>query len=59
AAQIEMEIAYAMKNRAHLAERVQHIIKWSKDALVESEMRTRYAELHQEVKRMLIQLDKK
>ncbi len=59
AARIEMKIAYAMKNRAHLAESVQYILRWSKDALVEPGMRKRYAELRQEVLRMLIQLDKK
>lgn len=59
AAQIEMEIAYAMKNRAHIAEMIHAIGNWSKDPLVEPEMRERYAKMHQDAKGMMIQLDKK
>jgi len=59
AAQIEIEIAYATKNRAHLAERIHDIGNWSKDPLVEPEMRARYAKMHHEARRMLDQLDKK
>lgn len=59
AAQIEIEIAYATKNRAHLAERIHDIGNWSKGPLVEPEMRTRYARMHKEARSMLIQLDKK
>jgi hypothetical protein len=59
AAQIEIEIAYATKNRAHLAERIRDIANWSKDPIVEPEMRANYAKMHLEAKRMLIQLDNK
>jgi hypothetical protein len=59
AAQIEIEIAYATKNRAHLAERIPDIGNWSKDPLVEPEMRAKYAKMHREARRMLHQLDKK
>jgi hypothetical protein len=59
AAQIEIEIAYAMKNRAHLAERVHDIGNWSKDPLVELEMRASYSKMHKEAKRMIVHLDKK
>lgn len=59
AARIEMEIAYAMKNRTHLAERIDDISNWSKDPSVEPEMRAKYAKMHLEAKGMLSQLDNK
>ena len=59
AARIEIEIAYAMKNRAHIAEMINAIGNWSKDPLVEPEMRARYAKMQQVAEGMLIQLDKK
>jgi hypothetical protein len=59
AAQIEIEIAYATKNRAHLSERIHDIGNWSKDPTVEPEMRTRYAGMRKKARSMLTQLDKK
>lgn len=59
AAEVEMKIATAMKETAHLADRLRDIRAWSQDSLTEPDMRKRYEHLAEEVSRALAQLNGK
>lgn len=57
AATIEMEFAAKKRDAAHLRDRIPDVLKWSKDASVKPEMKTKYARLHRDAVRALRKIE--